>query len=113
MSKLCEGRRGHRDRRRAAGMGREHALMLAEHGAKVVVNDLGADEDGSGADLTPPSRWSTRSAHAGGEAVVNGDDVSDWDRRPAMMDQAVDTFGTTSTWWSTTPASCATGCSPT
>ncbi|HCK74121.1 MAG TPA: short-chain dehydrogenase, partial [Acidimicrobiaceae bacterium] len=50
MSKLCDGRvvivTGG-----ARGIGREHSLMLAEHGAKVVVNDLGGARDGTGADL--------------------------------------------------------------
>ena len=52
--------------------------MLAEHGAKVVVNDLGGARDGTGADLGPA--WSFPVILAmGGEAVANGDDVSDWE----------------------------------
>ncbi len=55
MARLCEGRvaivTGG-----ARGVGREHCLMLAEHGAKVVVNDLGGDRAGKGNDVGPPSR---------------------------------------------------------
>ena len=59
------------------GIGREHALMLAEQGAKVVVNDLGGEMDGSGrSDRARPRTWSTRSWPPGGEAVANGDDIS-------------------------------------
>jgi NAD(P)-dependent dehydrogenase (short-subunit alcohol dehydrogenase family) len=43
------------------GIGREHALLFAAEGAKVVVNDLGATNDGTGADISPASRWSRRS----------------------------------------------------
>ena len=61
------------------GIGREHALLFAAEGAKVVVNDLGGAIDGSGDDRSRPSRWSTRSAPFGGEAMANGDDVADWE----------------------------------
>ena len=43
------------------GIGREHALMMADRGANVVVNDVGGARDGSGTDAGPRSRWSTRS----------------------------------------------------
>ena len=59
------------------GIGREHALSLARHGAKVVVNDLGGNLDGTGGDPVRPSRWSTEIDAAGGEAVANGDNVAD------------------------------------
>jgi len=75
------------------GIGREHALMLAEHGAKVVVNDIGGAPDGSGSDLTPAQEVVADIEAMGGEAVVNGDDVSDWDGAGRMIAQAVDTFG--------------------
>ena len=92
------------------GIGREHALEFASQGAKIVVNDLGAEVDGSR--LAPtgrPARWSTRSEAMGGEAVANGDDVSDYEGAGRLISTAVDTFGA-STSWSTTPASCATAC---
>lgn len=92
MTRLCEGRiavvTG-----AGRGIGREHALMLAHHGAKVVVNDLGGDVDGSGGDLSPAQQVVNEITEAGGEAVVNGDDVSDFDGARRMIDTAVDNFG--------------------
>src|ERR1700761_4703346 len=75
------------------GIGREYALMLAEHGAKVVVNDLGGEANGEGADLTPAQSVVEEIKAKGGEAVVNGGDVSSWDDAKAMVDQAISTFG--------------------
>ena len=92
MTRLCENRvaivTG-----AARGVGREHALLLAKHGAKVVVNDLGGAVDGSGADRTPAQSVADEIMASGGEAVVNGDDVSNWNGAKNMVDQAVDTFG--------------------
>ena len=92
MAGLCEGRvaivtGGGR------GIGREYCLMLAAEGAKVVVNDLGAAADGTGADLSPAAQVVAEIKAMGGEAVVNGADVSSWDQAKAMIDQAVATFG--------------------
>ncbi len=92
MTGLCEGRvvvvtGGGR------GIGREYCLMLAAQGAKVVVNDLGAEADGTGIDLSPAAQVVADIRAAGGEAVVNGSDVSDWDQAKAMIDQAISTFG--------------------
>src|SRR3954449_10957150 len=75
------------------GIGRDYALMLAEQGAKVVVNDLGGDRDGTGADTSPAQQVVEEIAAMGGEAVVNGADVSDFAAAKAMIDQAIDTFG--------------------
>jgi NAD(P)-dependent dehydrogenase (short-subunit alcohol dehydrogenase family) len=75
------------------GIGREHALLLAHHGAKVVVNDLGGAMDGEGSDLTPAQSVVEEIKAMGGEAIVNGDDVSDWDGAKRMVDQAIETFG--------------------
>ncbi len=75
------------------GIGREHALMLAEHGAKVVVNDLGGERDGTGADQTPAQSVVEEIRAMGGEAVVNGDDVSSWEGAQRMINTAVENFG--------------------
>jgi NAD(P)-dependent dehydrogenase (short-subunit alcohol dehydrogenase family) len=75
------------------GIGREHALMLAAHGARVLVNDLGASADGSGADRSPAQQVVDEIRAAGGEAAVNGDDVSNFDAARAMVRQALDTWG--------------------
>ena len=92
MSGLCEGRvaivTG-----AARGVGRQHALQLAKAGAKVVVNDLGAAVDGRGADVSPAQQVVDEIKAGGGEAVVNGDDVSSFDGAKTMVDQAINTFG--------------------
>jgi len=75
------------------GVGRAHALMLARHGAKVVVNDLGGSKDGHGQDIGPAQSVVDEITAAGGEAVANGADVADWEQAQAMIEQAVDTFG--------------------
>jgi NAD(P)-dependent dehydrogenase (short-subunit alcohol dehydrogenase family) len=75
------------------GLGREHALLFASEGAKVVVNDLGGDAHGEGADPTPAQQTVADIVAAGGEAVVNGDNVADWDGAQRLVRQAVDTFG--------------------
>ena len=75
------------------GLGREYALMLAEQVEKVVVNDLGATAAGEGADLTPAQSVVEAIRNAGGEAIVNGNDVSDWGGAKALIDEAVGTFG--------------------
>ena len=76
------------------GLGRQHALMLAAHGAKIVVNDLGANVDGSGRDTSPAAEVVAEIRAAGGEAIANGDDVSTWAGAKNLIDQTVDTFGT-------------------
>jgi NAD(P)-dependent dehydrogenase (short-subunit alcohol dehydrogenase family) len=92
MAELCEGRvaivTG-----AGRGIGREHAIMLAEHGAKVVVNDLGGEADGSGGSLTPAQEVVEEIRGFGGEAIANGDDVSDWEGAQRMINMAVETFG--------------------
>ena len=75
------------------GIGREHALMMAEHGAKIVVNDLGGDEHGEGDDLSPAQEVVSAIEEMGGEAVVNGGNVAKFDEAKVMVDQAIDTFG--------------------
>jgi len=75
------------------GIGREEALLMAKHGAKVVVNDLGAHFDGSGASTSPAQQVVDEIKKDGGEAVANGDSVSDFKAAKRIVDCAIDTFG--------------------
>ena len=75
------------------GIGRGHAIEFARQGAKVVVNDLGGEVDGSGGDTTPAQDVVAEIEGMGGEAVVNGDDVSSWEGAQRMINQAVEHFG--------------------
>jgi NAD(P)-dependent dehydrogenase (short-subunit alcohol dehydrogenase family) len=67
--------------------------MLASQGAKVVVNDLGGDRDGTGAGAGPAHDVVEEIKAMGGEAAANGDDVSDFEGAGQMVRQAIDTFG--------------------
>ncbi|KAA1416464.1 SDR family NAD(P)-dependent oxidoreductase [Nocardioides humilatus] len=91
MSKLLEGRvaivTG-----AGRGIGRAHALELARHGAKVVVNDFGVSNNGEKTD-SPAHEVVAEIEAMGGEAVVNGADVADFEQAAAMVQQAIDTFG--------------------
>jgi NAD(P)-dependent dehydrogenase (short-subunit alcohol dehydrogenase family) len=75
------------------GIGRGHAIEFARQGAKVVVNDLGAEVDGSGSSTGPAGEVVDEIRAAGGEAVANGDDVSDWEGAQRLINTAVETFG--------------------
>ena len=75
------------------GIGREHALEFARQGAKVVVNDLGATGDGRGADAGPAGDVADEIRALGGEAVIDGADVADWDQAGALVASAIDSFG--------------------
>ena len=75
------------------GIGREHARMLADQGASVVVNDLGGSRDGRGVDAGPAEEVVAEIVAAGGRAVANIDDVSDWAGAQHMVEQAIDAFG--------------------
>lgn len=92
MAGLCEGRvcivTG-----AGRGIGREHSLMLAAEGAKVIVNDLGGSRDGTGTDRGPAQEVVDEILAAGGEAVVNTDDISDWAGAERLIQQAIDTYG--------------------
>jgi NAD(P)-dependent dehydrogenase (short-subunit alcohol dehydrogenase family) len=76
------------------GLGREHALLFGREGAKVVVNDLGGNADGTGADASPAQQVVDEIVAAGGEAIANHDDVSEADGAARMVQSAIDTFGT-------------------
>ena len=75
------------------GIGREHALEFAHQGAKIVVNDLGAEVDGSGSSAGPAGEVVDEIRGMGGEAVANGDDVSDYEGAGRLIQTAIDTFG--------------------
>jgi NAD(P)-dependent dehydrogenase (short-subunit alcohol dehydrogenase family) len=75
------------------GIGRGEALLLAEHGAKVVVNDLGGEWDGSGADQRPAQQVVDEIKAAGGDAAANYDNVADWAGAERLVRQAIDTYG--------------------
>ena len=76
------------------GIGREHAIEFARQGAKVVVNDLGAEIDGSGSSADPAGQVVDEIRGMGGEAVANGDDVSDYEGAGRLIGAAIETFGT-------------------
>ena len=92
MRRLCEGRvaivTG-----AGGGLGRQHALLLAVHGAKVMVNDIGARVDGTGTNAAAAAAVVDTIKQAGGAAIANAADISDWKGAQAMIEEAVDTFG--------------------
>jgi len=75
------------------GIGREHALALADAGAKVVVNDLGGSLAGDGSDRGPAEHVVEEIRSAGGEAVANGENVADFAGAERLVRQAIDHFG--------------------
>jgi NAD(P)-dependent dehydrogenase (short-subunit alcohol dehydrogenase family) len=92
MTRLCEGRvvivTG-----AGRGIGRAHALELARHGARVVVNDLGTGGDGAGASAEPADQVVAEIVAGGGEAVANRDDIADWAGAGRLVTGAVDRWG--------------------
>jgi NAD(P)-dependent dehydrogenase (short-subunit alcohol dehydrogenase family) len=75
------------------GIGREHALLFAREGARIVVNDLGGANDGTGTDSTPAQMVMEEIKDLGGEAIVNGDDVADWQGAQRLINSAIEAFG--------------------
>ncbi|GAA2323703.1 SDR family oxidoreductase [Nonomuraea roseoviolacea subsp. roseoviolacea] len=75
------------------GLGRSHALLLAERGAKVVVNDLGGALDGTGASAGPAAEVVELITKNGGQAIANADNVATPEGAQAIVQAAVDTFG--------------------
>ena len=75
------------------GIGREIALLMAEHGAKVVVNDLGVSVTGDAAGETPADEVVALIRSRGGEATANRDSVAEWSGAQKIVQSALDTFG--------------------
>lgn len=75
------------------GIGRELALLCARHGAKVVVNDLGGDEAGDGADATPAQEVVDEIRKLGSDAVANGANVADPAGAATIIEDAIGHFG--------------------
>lgn len=76
-----------------AGLGREHALLLASRGAKVVVNDLGGSVSGEGGNSSAADKVVAEIKAAGGEAVANYDSVATREGGAAIIQTALDSFG--------------------
>jgi NAD(P)-dependent dehydrogenase (short-subunit alcohol dehydrogenase family) len=75
------------------GIGREHAIALAQAGAKIVVNDLGSSLAGEGADTGPADGVVREIEALGGEAVSNGENVADFAGAKRLIDAAISAFG--------------------
>src|SRR6202453_2192147 len=75
------------------GIGRSVALLLASEGASVIANDLGAAVDGSGQDSGPAHDTVAAIADAGGKAIANGADVSDFSAADGLIGTAIEEFG--------------------
>ncbi len=75
------------------GLGRAHALMLAKHGAKVVINDLGSAASGIGEDATPAEEVVSEIRAMGGDAIADASDAASWAGAETMVKSALETFG--------------------
>lgn len=75
------------------GIGRQHALQLAAQGAAVVVNDIGAAVDGTGADGSAARQVAEEITAAGGRACASTDDIASWEGGPRLIELALDTYG--------------------
>jgi NAD(P)-dependent dehydrogenase (short-subunit alcohol dehydrogenase family) len=76
------------------GIGRGHALEFAKQGAKLVVNDLGAEVDGTGSSSGPAGEVVDLIRSQGGEAIANGEDVSNFEGAGRLVQSAIDQWGT-------------------
>jgi NAD(P)-dependent dehydrogenase (short-subunit alcohol dehydrogenase family) len=92
VNRLCEGRvvivTG-----AGRGIGRAHAMELGRNGAKVVVNDIGAEADGRGYSSGPANEVVEAIVRMGGDAIANGDDVADFKGARRLIDSAIETWG--------------------
>ena len=92
MAEICDGRivavTG-----AGRGIGRQHALEFARQGARLVVNDNGAEVDGTGRDASMAEGVVEEIKALGGEAVANAADVADWQGAQHLINQAIDTYG--------------------
>jgi NAD(P)-dependent dehydrogenase (short-subunit alcohol dehydrogenase family) len=75
------------------GIGREIALAMAEHGAKVVINDIGASLGGEGFDATPAQQTKLIIEQKGGQAAISTDSVAEWENAKRIVQCALDSFG--------------------
>ena len=75
------------------GIGREYPLEFARQGARVVVNDLGGSSTGVGAASGPAQEVVDEIKALGGQAIANGDDISDWEGAQRLVQTAIDHFG--------------------
>ena len=75
------------------GLGRSNAMLMAQEGASVVVNDLGGEWDGTGADPRAASEVADEITSFGGRAVANFSDVADWEDAQHMINQTIETYG--------------------
>ena len=77
----------------ARGLGRSYALAFAKEGASVVVNDIGASLAGEGRDTSAADAVVEEIKAAGGKAVANYDDITDWEAAKRIVATAIDNFG--------------------
>ena len=75
------------------GIGRAHALLLAERGARVVVNDLGSANSGDGSDPGPAERVAATIRAAGGDAVADASDIASAEGAARLVSRALDAYG--------------------
>lgn len=75
------------------GIGREIAIAMAEAGAKVVINDIGASLGGEGFSATPAEQTKSIIEQKGGQAVISTESVSEWENAKKIVQTAIDAFG--------------------